>query len=147
MKVVLLETIDKVGSFGAEVEVSNGYARNYLIPKKLAMLSTPQSQRILQAERKNKILKASKIKAEAEELAQRLEKISCTITKQAGENDKLFGSVTDMDIVEALVAENIQLDKKSIQLESPLKSLGIYTVPVKLHPEITANLKVWVVKA
>lgn len=147
MKVILMDDIAKLGALGAQVEVSDGYARNYLLPKKLALPAVPQNLKLAEAEGKNKVLRASKLKSEAEELAQRLEKISCTITKQAGENDRLFGSVTAMDIAESLTAENVILDKKYIQLETPLKALGIYTVPVKLHPEITANLKVWVVKA
>ncbi len=90
--------------------------------------------------------KLSKIKSEAEKLAKKLGQISCTITKPAGEEDKLFGSVTSGDIYESLINEGIEIDKKEISLDEPLKKLGIFNIPVKLHPEITATLKVWVVK-
>jgi len=146
MKVILLEDIEKLGDFGATVEVADGYARNYLIPKRLALRATPENVRLVERERKLRDQRAGKVRARFEELKERIEKLSCTIVKQVGENDRLFGSVTSMDIAKYLKQEGIEVDKKSILLKEPLKTLGVYTVPIKLHPEVTANLKVWVVK-
>jgi large subunit ribosomal protein L9 len=146
MEVILLDEIDKLGSFGAVVKVADGYARNYLLPKKLALEATAQNKKRVETERKLRELQAGREKARLEELAQLLEKTPCTIRKQVGENDRLFGSVTAIDIVKSLKEEGIEVDKKNIVLKEPLKALGIYTVSVKLHPEVTAELKVWVVK-
>jgi large subunit ribosomal protein L9 len=146
MELILLEDIDKLGSFGSIVKVANGYARNYLLPKKLALVATDENKKRAETERKLRTLRAGKELAKAEELAQLLEKTPCTIRKQAGENDRLFGSVTALDIIKALKAEGIELDKKSILIKEPLKALGIYTIQAKLHTEVVADIKVWVVK-
>jgi large subunit ribosomal protein L9 len=146
MELVLLDDVDKLGAAGSVVNVANGYARNYLLPKGLALKATEENKKRAETERKIRALRAGKEKAKAEELAQLLGKTPCTIRKQAGENDRLFGSVTAMDIAKGLKGEGIELDKKDILLKDPLKALGIYTVPVKLHPEVTAEIKVWVVK-
>lgn len=146
MEIILLDDIDKLGSFGAVVKVANGYARNYLLPKGLALKATEQNKKGIETERKRKELQAGKEKDRLGEFAKLLEKTPCTVKKQVGENERLFGSVTAIDIVKALKAEGIELDKKAILLKEPLKALGIYDVPVRLHPEITPELKVWVVK-
>ncbi len=146
MKVILRQDVDKLGSAGDVVTVKDGYARNYLIPKQLAYPATPSNLRRFEEEKKRLLMQSEREKRQAEILAKELEKASCTISVAVGEEDKLFGSVTSQDIAEALQEKGIEIDKRKIQLEEPIKALGIYTVPVKLHPEVTANVKVWVVK-
>ena len=146
MKVILTEEIQAIGQPGDLLTVKDGYARNYLLPNNKAVQATTQNMKQLEHQKRFVGEKLSKIKSEAEKLAKKLEQISCTITKPAGEEDKLFGSVTSGDIYESLKNEGVEFDKKKILLDAPLKELGIFNIPVKLHPEITATLKVWVVK-
>jgi large subunit ribosomal protein L9 len=147
MKVILTEDIPKLGKIGDLIQIKDGYARNYLIPQNLAVPANPQNIKALEHQKTLLKQKQNRIKREAEKLAQKIEKISCTVSKPAGEEDKLFGSVTSLDIEKILKEEGIKIDRKKILLEEPIKTLGIYKVPIKLHPEVTANLKVWVVKA
>lgn len=147
MKVILTEDVAGLGKLGDLVQVKDGYARNYLIPKKLALPANPQNVKVLEHQKNLIRQKQNRIKSEAEKLAEKIEKMSCTIAKPTGEEDKLFGAVTSIDIEESLREEGIIIDRKKILLEEPIKSLGIYKVPIKLHPEVTANLKVWVVKS
>ena len=146
MEVILQKFVDKLGESGKIVNVAPGYARNYLFPKKIAIKATPKN--IALVKRQHSMLKSLEIKAkkECEELAVELGKLSLTFVKMAGENDRLFGSVTNADIAEALKKEGVEIDKKKVMLEEPIKSLGIYKVPLKPHPEVTAHIKVWVVK-
>jgi large subunit ribosomal protein L9 len=146
MKVILMEDVPSLGKVGDLVKVSNGYGRNFLVPNGKAMNATTHNINILEHQTKQLKNKVDKIKREAEKLAKRIEAISCTVAKPAGEEEKIFGSVTSMDIEESLKVEGIEVDRKKIILDEPIKSLGIYTVPIKLHPEVTAQLKVWVVK-
>ncbi len=146
MKVILTEDIPQLGSASDIISVKDGYARNFLIPNGMAVMASTQNIKNLEHQKRQIHAKLNKIKREAETLAKRIETVSCTITKVVGEEDKLFGSVTSADIQESLNNEGIEIDKKKINLEEPIKSLGIFTVPVKVHPEVTANLKVWVVK-
>jgi large subunit ribosomal protein L9 len=131
---------------GDLITVKDGYARNYLIPQGKAIRATSQNIKKLEHQKLQIMEKLNKSKREAERLSERLETLSCTVAKTAGEEDKLFGSVTAIDIAESLKLEGIEIDKKKIFLSEPIKKLGIYTVPIKLHQEVTANLKVWVVK-
>lgn len=146
MKIILKDDVKNLGSMGDVVNVADGYARNYLFPKKFAMASTPENLNAAVQLKKLKEKKMKKQKEEAELFAKRLEEVSCTITKKVGENEKLFGSVTSKDIVENLQQQKIEIEKKDILLANPIKSLGIFKVSVKLHPEVTAELKVWIVK-
>jgi large subunit ribosomal protein L9 len=146
MKVILTEDIAHLGTAGNLIKVKDGYARNFLIPQGKAIMATTQNVKHLEHQKKQIQGKLSKIKREAEQLARRIEAVSCTVTKAAGEEDKLFGSVTSADIQLSLKNEAIDIDKKQIMLSEPIKSLGIFTVPIKLHPEVTAHLKLWVVK-
>jgi len=146
MKVILTEEIEAIGQPGDLLTVKDGYARNYLLPNNKAVQATTQNMKQLEHQKRFVGEKLNKIKSEAEKLAKKLGRTSCTITKPAGEEDKLFGSVTSADICESLKNEGIEFDKKKISLDAPLKELGIFNIPVKLHPEITATLKVWVVK-
>ena len=128
------------------MKVSEGYARNYLFPKKLAMEASERNKKILEAEGKVARRKDARMLKESKSLAEGLEKISCEIRVKAGENEKLFGSVTAKDIADSLKAQGVEVDKKDVLLEEPIKELGRYTVEVRLHPEVTGKVKVWVVK-
>ena len=146
MKVILLEDIKTLGKAGAQVEVADGYARNSLIPKAQALVASPANQRVFDNEKKALAKKHAKEKAVSQELAAKLEGLTLTITRLAGEEDKLFGAVTNADIAEALAKEGHKVDKRDILLPEPLKALGQVEVPLQLHSDVTAKLKVWVVK-
>ena len=146
MKVILLQTIDKLGKAGDVVTVKEGFARNFLIPKNAAKEATAPNLKIMESLKK-KQAEADAIKmSEVNALADRLGALSLTIPAQAGEEEKLFGSVSSEDIALALAVENIKIDKRDIILEEPIRKLGTYQVTVKLHPEVKAELKVLVVK-
>ena len=146
MKLILKETIDSLGVRGKIVEVKPGYARNYLIPKGMAVPATDANIQQLESERH--IIEASLIREReyAEEVARKIEALTCTIQAKAGEGDRLYGSVTNMDIAEDMLKQGIEIDRKKIVLEEPIKSLGEAKVTVKLHPEVVAELTVNVVK-
>ena len=145
MKVILKEDVSDLGSVGDVVNVKNGYARNYLIPKQLAMQASMKN--LSQLEHQKRLVEShkSRVKKDADTMAVDIEKISCTIPMLVGEQDKLFGSVTSKDIEEALIQEGINISRKRIILEEPIRNLGVYTVDVRLHTKVTAKLKVWVV--
>lgn len=147
MKVILLEEIPSLGNAGDEVTVADGYGRNYLIPQKKAIKATSGNVKVLEQQKRAVQGKIDKVRKDAEKFAKKIEAFSCTITKQAGEEEKLFGSVTSMDIEESLEREGIEIDRRKIILDEPIKKLGVYTVPIKLYADVMANLKVWVVKS
>jgi len=142
MEVILLENVDKLGTRGQVVKVADGYGRNYLLPRKLAVAATPQSRKWIGQQRVRFLKLEAKEKGEAEELAGLLQGVSVTVTRKAGEKGTLFGSVTAMDVAEKLAAQGFKIDKRKIHLDPPLKLLGEYDVPVKLHREVTATVKV-----
>ncbi len=146
MEIILLDDIPSLGRVGDLVKVSDGYGRNYLIPNKLAIKATPKNRKQLEHEKRFAHEKTEKVKRDAEKLANKIEEFSCTITKPVGESGKLFGSVTSKEIEQQLNEHGFQIDRKKIELEEPIKNLGVYTIPVRLHPEVTANLKLWVVR-
>lgn len=146
MKVILKENIPSLGSFGDIVKVADGYARNYLIPRNIAIEASKGNLRQFEAERVAWDKKAQKIKEEAEKLAREFESLELNFPKKAGEEEKLFGSVTSMDIEAELKQKGFDVDRRNILLDEPIKKLGVYTVGLKLHTEVTANIKVWVVK-
>ena len=146
MKIILREDIANLGKCGEVIEVKPGYARNYLIPKNLAIAATKGNLKAINEVTKQKGLRENKKKRESLKLKQAIEKISCTAEVNVGEEDKVFGSVTSQDIALLLKEKGFDIDKKQIELENPLKALGVYTLTVKLHPEVAANLKLWVVK-
>ena len=135
-----------MGEAGESVVVKDGFARNFLIPKGIAFLANKQNQKRFENEARARDLKKVKDKHKAEELAKNLENVSCTISVQVGEEDKMFGSVTSQNIADSLKEQGYELDRRKILLDEPIKSLGIYSVPVKLHSEVEASVKVWVVK-
>lgn len=146
-KVILKREVEGLGNLGAQVQVADGYARNYLIPRGLALEATASNIKILEEEQKKEKARYTKEKEEAKKLSERLAKISCTVKKAVGEEGKLFGVVTASDIADVLSAsENIKIDKRRITVDETINALGVYTISVKLHPEVTGNLKIWVVK-
>jgi large subunit ribosomal protein L9 len=146
MEVILLEDVPSLGQVGDLVRVADGYARNFLLPRKKAVRATSKKLKALEHEKRLVQDRLEKSVRDAERLAKRLEDYSCTIAKSVGESGKLFGAVTSMEIEQNLQENGFQIERKNILLEEPIKSLGIYTVPVKLNPDVTTNLKVWVVK-
>ena len=145
MEVILREDIEKVGHRGEVVKVASGYARNFLLPKKLAVLATDSNKKIVEQERDAYLRREAKAKNEAEDLGRMLAAVTVTITQRAGEEGHLFGSVTAKDIADALERQNYTIDRRKIQLEDPIKNTGEYKVPVRLHREVTADLNVNVV--
>ena len=145
MKVILREDVPELGAIGDVVDVKDGYGRNYLLPMKLALPADMKSIRQLDHQKRLVDSYKSKVKKDASALADKLSGVSCTIPMLVGEQDKLFGSVTTKDIESALAQEGVHISRKRIVLEEPIKQLGVFTVEVRLHPEISAKLKVWVV--
>jgi large subunit ribosomal protein L9 len=146
MEVILREDIDNLGARGEVVKVASGYARNFLIPKKLAVTATASNKKIIEQERQGHLRKEAKLQGEAQELSKLMTGVSVTITQKAGENDQLFGSVTSKDVADALVAKGFTIDRRKIQLDDPIKSLGEFKVPVRLHKDVTAEITVVVAK-
>ena len=146
MKVILLKTLKNVGKEGAAVQVKDGYARNYLIPKGMAMVASGNNFKKLEEIKVKQTKAAAKEKGIFEELKNKLEKLSLTIVAEANENEDLYGAIGVTQIVRALKIEKIELDKDAIVLEEPIKKLGVYNLNIALHPEIKAGLRVWVVK-
>lgn len=146
MKVILQLDVPDLGEAGDLVKVKAGYGRNYLIPEGLAVLATPKNLKTIEHQRRLFTDRQTKLHKHAEELADKINTLSATYSRKAGEDDKLYGSVTSANIAEFFVSEGLPVDRKQIQLEEPIKSLGAFNVPIKLHPEVVAELKVWVVK-
>jgi len=146
MKIILKDDVDKLGDAGDVVEVKPGYGRNYLIPRNLAVAATPAHMRNLDLIRKQKDLRDQKKHKTSLAEKERLEAISITASVQVGEEDKVFGSVTSQTVAELLEAAGHPVDRRRIQLEDPIKELGLFTVPIKLSSAVTADVKLWVVK-
>ena len=146
MKVILLDDVAKLGRRGDVRDVSDGYGRNFLIPQKLALTATPGNLKNLGHIKTQQEAKASRVKAEAESLRARIEALTCEARRQASEERKLFGSVTSQDLADFLATHHIQVEKLRIALDEPIKGLGEFSVQVRLHPEVTAQLKVLVVR-
>lgn len=146
MKVILREDVPNLGQPGAIVNVKPGYARNYLIPQGLASLATSKNIKMMEHQLKVIQKQIDAAKAEAAQVKARLSDLSVTVSKPAGDNEKLFGSVTSREIEAALAEEKVTIDRRRIIISEPIKSLGVYTVQLKLHGGELADLKVWVVK-
>jgi large subunit ribosomal protein L9 len=146
MKIILRKNFDQLGKIGDVLTVKDGYARNFLIPRGIAYIATEGNLKALEAEKKAYLKKLQKEQKDAENLAAELEKLQITIPVKVGEDDKLFGSVTSNMIADEVIAKGVNIDKRAIQLSEPIKQLGIHEVPIKLHPNVTANIKVWVVR-
>ena len=146
MEVILREDVEKLGNRGELVKVAAGYARNFLLPRRLAVAATDANRKIVEQERQAHLRKEAKLKGESEDLAKLLTGVSVTIAQKAGENDQLFGSVTSKDVADALAAKNFTIDRRKVQLDEPIKQLGEFKVPVRLHREVTAEITVNVVR-
>jgi large subunit ribosomal protein L9 len=142
MEVILREDIDRLGSRGQVVKVAPGYARNYLLPKRLAVAATDANRKIVEQERQAHLRKDAKLQSEAQDLAKLLTAVTVTISRKAGENDQLFGSVTAADIADALAAQKYTVDRRKIHLEEPIRTLGEHKVPVRLHKDVVADVTV-----
>jgi large subunit ribosomal protein L9 len=145
IQVILKEDVSNLGRSGELVAVKPGYGRNYLIPQGLAIIATKENIARLEHDQKVLELRAAKRRKDADGVKQRLDQVTVQIERQVGEGDKLFGSVTSRDVEEALAAQGTPVDRKKIHLPEPIKALGQYTVDIKLGPEVTAQVKVWVV--
>jgi large subunit ribosomal protein L9 len=146
MEVILKEDVAKLGSRGDVVKVAEGYGRNFLLPRKLAIEATVGNKAVIAQMKAAAVRRSATEKAQAEELAKQFEGISVSFHRKAGEHDQLFGSVTSSDIAEALERKGVNIDRRKIQLHDPLKTMGEFSVPVKLHKDVTAHLKVVIEK-
>jgi large subunit ribosomal protein L9 len=146
MKIILKDDVEKLGKCGEVVEVKDGYGRNFLIARNLAIPATKGNLKAIREVTKQKEIKDLKKKRQEERLKIQLEKISCTAEVRVGEEDKVFGSVTAQDISELLKEKGFEIDRHKILLETPIKALGVYTVPIKVSSDLVASLKVWVMK-
>lgn len=146
MEVILTQKVEGLGDRGQVVRVKDGYARNYLFPKRLAVPASEKERRILEEENKRHASRDARLKSSAMDLAEKMRGVSCTLVVQAAEEDKLYGSVTAHDIARAVSEQGYEVDHKMVVLEEPIKKLGVYTVPIRLHREVEVPIKVWVVK-
>jgi large subunit ribosomal protein L9 len=142
MEVILKEDVAKLGARGDVVKVAEGYGRNFLLPRKLAIEATTGNKAVIVQMKAASVRRSAKEKSQAEELAKQFDGISVSFERKAGEHEQLFGSVTSGDIADALDKKGFNLDRRKIQLHEPLKTVGEFTVPVKLHKDVTAHLKV-----
>ncbi len=146
MQVILYQDVPNLGRAGEIVNVKEGYGRNYLVPRKMAVAANPSNIQELEHQKRIVSAKQTKLKKHAEGIAAKMKELSLTIAREAGEEEKLFGAVTSKDIVAALRNEGFVVDRHDLQLEAPIKQIGIYDIPVRLHAEVTGTVKVWVVK-
>lgn len=146
MEVILKEDVAKLGSRGDVVKVAEGYGRNFLLPHRLAIEATAGNKKVIEQMRAAAVRRSAKEKAQAEELSKQFDGVSVAFQRRSGEHDQLFGSVTSADLAEALEKKGFTIDRRKIQLHEPLKTLGEFTVPMKLHKDVTAHLKVVIEK-
>jgi large subunit ribosomal protein L9 len=146
MEVILTEDVPKLGNAGDVVKVRDGFGRNYLLPKKKALVANSENLKALALQKKTIEATKIKVKKEAEEVAVRLGSLEISIKKDVGSNDRLFGSVTKMEIIAALNKEGVRVDKHILELEAPIKTVGSHEIPVKLHPEVTVKFKLNVIR-
>ncbi len=146
MDVILREDIDNLGVRGQVVNVASGYARNFLLPKKMAVAATESNKKIVEQERQSHLRKEAKQKDEAADLGKMLNGVTVTISQKAGENDQLFGSVTSKDVAEALEKQNFSIDRRKIQLDEPIKQLGEHKLAIRLHKDVSVEVTVNVVR-
>lgn len=141
-----MRDVDRVGAAGDVVKVADGYARNCLIPQNQALMATDANMAQFESRRRQHDAAADREQRAAVTVAQALEKASLTVQVKVGEGDRLFGSVTTQNLADLLIEQGHEIDRRTIELEEPIRSLGVYNVPIHLHPEVTATVKVWVVK-
>lgn len=146
MQIILKKEIEKLGKGGEVVSVRDGFARNFLFPQGLALPASAANLKIVEQEKRRTLYRQEKEKKVAQDLAQKISSTSCTITVQAGQDGKLYGSVTNQDIAQAYKLEGINVDRRKIELPQLIKEVGVFKITIKLHPEVTAGAKVWIVK-
>lgn len=146
MEVILSQQVEKLGRAGDVVRVKEGYARNFLLPRNLALPATKANLARIERRKAKAAAESENLRKQSEEMAEKLGKVSCTITVEVNDQEKLYGSVSEADIAKALADEGFSIDKKDILLDAPIQDLGIFEVNVKLHPEIQAKVRVWVAK-
>jgi len=146
VKVILTQNVPKLGSLGEVINVKDGHARNFLIPKGTALILNDHNLKIMEGRKKKEEVLLKRKKEDALVLAEKLKTSSCTIAVKVIDEDRIFGSVTTEMVQKAFEAEGVSIDKKAVQLEEPIKKLGVYQIPIKLHPEVIINCKVWFVK-
>jgi large subunit ribosomal protein L9 len=146
VKVLLLKDIENIGKEGSIVTVADGFARNYLIPKKIGIDASEKNRKTYENQKRLWDLKSKKEIAEAEKIATEISKVKCRISRKVGDQDRLFGSVTSLDIVDAMKKQKFEIDKRKILLEEPIKSIGNFKVPIKLHSEVIAYINLEVLK-
>jgi large subunit ribosomal protein L9 len=146
MEVILCQNVHKLGQVGDVVKVKDGYARNFLIPQKKAYVATPGNLKRIEKQRAKEVAENERALREAQDMAEKLGKVSCTVTVEVNDLDKLYGSVTEVDIVRALEVEGFNIDKKTVLIDSPIEDLCIFEVGVKLHSQVIAKIRVWVAK-
>ena len=142
MEVILKKSVEGLGAPGDVLKVADGYARNYLLPMQLAVHATERNRRFLEHQKRVIDQQESKDKEQAREIAAQITGVTCTLQRRAGENDRLFGSVTSMDVAEALRAEGFELERRFLELAEPIRELGVFMVPVKLHTDVVVELRV-----
>lgn len=142
MEIILRETIDNLGRAGQVVKVTDGYARNYLLPRKLAYPATPGNLKVIEFERQSLLRKEAKQKDDAEKLKLMLDKVEIEIRRKVGEHNALFGSVTNSDVADELEKQGFQIEKRKIHMDDHIKSLGDYVIPIRLFKDVTAEIKV-----
>ena len=146
MDIILMENVEKLGEVGDIVKVKNGYARNYLLPRQLGMLASPGNIKRIESQKAQRLAVFEAEKKEARQKAEVLSKVSLTIAVEVNDQEKLYGAVSESEILEALEAEGQKIDKKSLVLEKPIDDLGIFEIGVKLHPQVIARIRLWVTK-
>ncbi len=146
VEIILTQDVEKLGKTGELVKVKDGFARNFLIPQKKAYLATPQNIRRIEQQQKKLKYQYEQEKKAARQLADKLSKVSCTVSVEVNEQEKLYGSVSESDIVKALETEGFEIERKNIILEQSIEELGIFDVGIKLHPEVTTKIRLWVTK-
>ena len=142
IEIILRETIDNLGNAGQVVKVANGYARNYLLPRKLAYPATPGNLKVIESERKSLLRKDAKLKEDAENLLQMIEKVEITIRRKVGEQNALYGSVTNSDIADELEKKGFTVEKRKIHMDDHIKTIGEFSIPIRLFKDVTAHVKV-----
>ncbi len=145
MKIILTETIDSLGVIGSEVTVADGYARNFLLPQKKAVLATPQNRKILDQEKTKFEIQIAKEKKFAQEIAQKLEGVKCKIAAKVSEENRLYGSISTRDIVSALDRQGIEAHKRMVLLSEPIKTIGVYKVPIRIYADVEPEIEIEVV--
>lgn len=146
MKVILQEEVANLGSVGDVVDVADGYGRNYLLPRSLAVIADERNTHRLDHQRRLAAARQTKVLAAAKELAAKISGTAVSIKRQAGAEDKIFGSVTNQDVQEALAAQGVEVDRRNIVLSEPIRNIGVFQVPVKVHREVEASVKVYVIR-